>query len=34
MKITLKHDEGLGNLYEPLTPWRITGGVEPLVQGS
>jgi hypothetical protein len=34
MKITLKHDEGLGNLYKPLTPWRITGGVEPLVQGS
>jgi hypothetical protein len=34
MKITLKHDEGLGNLYNPLTPWRITGGVEPLVQGS
>jgi hypothetical protein len=34
MKITLKRDEGLGNLYEPLTPWRITGGAEPLVQGS
>jgi hypothetical protein len=34
MRVTLKHDEGLGNLYEPVTPWRITGGVEPLTKGS
>jgi hypothetical protein len=34
MRVTLKHDEGLGNLYEPLSPWRITGGVEPLTKGS
>ncbi|MFA4927064.1 MAG: hypothetical protein WC558_01000 [Patulibacter sp.] len=33
MTITLKHDEGLGALYEPETPWRITGGTKPLIVG-
>ncbi len=34
LTFTLKHDDGLGNLYEPETPWRITGGAEALVRGS
>lgn len=34
LEVTLGHSEGLGNLYEPETPWRITGGVEPLIQNS
>jgi hypothetical protein len=34
MTVTLAHSEGLGNLYEPETPWRITGGVDPLIKGS
>lgn len=34
LTITLKHDEGLGALYEPNTPWRITGGVQPLLVGN
>lgn len=25
---------GVGNLYEPKNPWRITGGAEPLVTGQ
>ncbi|MGX6449122.1 hypothetical protein ACVU7I_13805 [Patulibacter sp. S7RM1-6] len=33
LNLTLKHDEGLGNLYETTSPWRITGGAEPLLQG-
>lgn len=34
LTVTLGHSEGLGNLYEPTTPWRITGGVEPLIQNT
>lgn len=34
LEVTLGHSEGLGNLYEPETPWRITGGVEPLLQAT
>jgi hypothetical protein len=34
LTVQLKKDEGLGNLYKPPSPWRITGGVEPLVKGS
>lgn len=34
LTVTLGHSEGLGNLYEPETPWRITGGVEPLIQNT
>lgn len=34
MTVTLKRDEGLGALYEPTTPWRITGGVQPLLVGN
>lgn len=33
MEITLKKSEGLGALYEPETPWRITGGAKPLIVG-
>lgn len=33
MTFTLKKDEGLGALYEPSTPWRITGGAQPLLAG-
>ncbi|WP_210495888.1 hypothetical protein [Patulibacter sp. SYSU D01012] len=33
LNLTLRQDEGLGNLYHPINPWRITGGAEPLVQG-
>ncbi len=33
MQVTLKKDDGLGALYEPNTPWRITGGVQPLIVG-
>ncbi|MCK9250501.1 MAG: hypothetical protein M0P31_16190 [Solirubrobacteraceae bacterium] len=28
----LKHDDALGNLYEPSTPWRIESGAEALVR--
>ena len=34
LTVTLAHSEGLGNMYEPTTPWRITGGVEPLIQST
>lgn len=34
MTVTLKKDEGLGNLYEPTSPWRITGGVDPLFKSA
>ncbi|CAB4911498.1 unannotated protein [freshwater metagenome] len=34
LRLTLAHSEGLGNLYEAPTPWRITGGAEPLIKGS
>jgi hypothetical protein len=34
LNVTLGHSEGLGNLYEPKSPWRITGGVDALVKGS
>lgn len=34
LTVTLGHSEGLGNLYESETPWRITGGVEPLIQNT
>lgn len=34
MTVELKKDEGLGNLYEPSNPWRITGGVDPLYKGG
>jgi len=27
----LRHDEGLGNLYEPKTPWRIASGAEAVL---
>lgn len=33
LTLTKKKDDGLGNLYEPDTPWRITGGAKPLVVG-
>ena len=33
MQITLEKSEGLGALYEPTTPWRITGGTKPLIVG-
>lgn len=29
----LQKNDGLGNLYEPETPWRIVSGAEPLVTG-
>lgn len=31
--LDLQKNDGLGNLYEPKTPWRIVGGAEPLVTG-
>lgn len=34
MTVTLEHSDGLGALYEPKTPWRITGGVQPLLVGN
>lgn len=34
LRFELEHSEGLGNLYEPKTPWRIVGGAEPLVTGA
>ncbi|MDO9408644.1 hypothetical protein [Patulibacter sp.] len=34
LRLTLAHSEGLGNLYEPPTPWRITGGAETLIKGT
>jgi hypothetical protein len=34
LRLSMAHSEGLGNLYEPPTPWRITGGAEPLVKGT
>lgn len=34
MTVTLMHDDGLGALYEPNTPWRITGGVQQLLVGN
>lgn len=34
LTVTLGYSEGLGNLYEPETPWRITGGAEPLLRNS
>ena len=33
LTFTLKKDKGLGALYEPSTPWRITGGAKPLIVG-
>ncbi|WP_320669216.1 hypothetical protein [Patulibacter defluvii] len=34
LRFELEHSGGLGNLYEPETPWRIVGGAEPLVTGA
>jgi hypothetical protein len=34
IEITLAKSEGLGALYEPETPWRITGGAKPLIVGA
>lgn len=34
MTVKLERSEGLGALYEPNTPWRITGGVQPLLVGN
>lgn len=34
LTVTLGHSEGLGNLYDPETPWRITGGVDALIQNT
>lgn len=34
MTVTLEQSDGLGALYEPNTPWRITGGVQPLLVGN
>lgn len=34
MTVTLEQSDGLGALYEPNTPWRITGGVKPLLVGT
>ncbi len=34
MTISLEQSENLGALYEPNTPWRITGGVQPLLAGN
>lgn len=34
MTVTLEQSAGLGALYEPNTPWRITGGVQPLLVGN
>lgn len=34
IEITLKKSEGLGALYEPESPWRITGGAKPLIVGA
>ncbi len=33
LTFTLEHSDGLGALYEPKTPWRITGGAEGLLTG-
>ncbi|WP_169738359.1 hypothetical protein [Patulibacter minatonensis] len=33
-KLSKRGEGGVGNLYEPKTPWRITGGAEPLVTGT
>lgn len=34
LRFRLRHDEGLGNLYEPKTPWRIEAGAETLVRAA
>lgn len=34
MTVTLEKSAGLGALYEPKTPWRITGGVQSLLVGN
>ncbi|MBF6619158.1 MAG: hypothetical protein ITG02_02890 [Patulibacter sp.] len=33
IEFALMKSEGLGALYEPETPWRITGGAKPLIVG-
>lgn len=33
-KLSKRGDVSVSNLYEPKTPWRITGGAEPLVTGK
>ncbi|MEV4420803.1 hypothetical protein AB0L40_12615 [Patulibacter sp. NPDC049589] len=33
-KLTKQGDAGVGNLYEPKTPWRIDDGAEPLVTAT